>query len=321
MTQDTKMIIGVAALVIAGAAGLAALGVHGAKQQPEQGRVAMTPQGAVLPASYETSRPVIQTAVVEDTAAEPFVLDIPEVEPDILVCDVTGETGRIARGLEHWEAAAYGRAAACFGDEVAGGSERPWVHYMLGLSCWKNGDLDRASAAMTRAGELDDQSVKTFVNLSRIENDRGAYDEALEAARQALRIEPDNPTALFLEGRSLRNQGLREEALAVLRRSVDLGPGNGYALNLLGLTLLEADRETEALPFLNAAAELVPDVAYIFNNLGMAEERCGNRQEARIAYRRAAELDGAAGNGALNLARLEPAEDTEAVIEIAEAVN
>ncbi len=331
MTQDTKMIIGVAALVIAGAAGLAALGVHGAKQQPEQGQeAAVTPQGSVLPASYETSRPVIQTAVLEDTATEPFVLDIPEVAPDIPVCDVAGETGRIARGLEYWEATDYGRAAACFGDEVAGGSERPWVHYMLGLSCWKDGDLDRAAAAMTRAGELDDQSVKTFVNLSRIENDRGAYDEALEAARQALRIEPDNATALFLEGRSLRNQGLRAEALAALRRSVDLGQGNGYALNLLGLTLLEADRETEALPFLKAAADLLPDVSYIFNNLGMAEERCGNRYEAKVAYRRAVELDRGAGNGALNLARLdpegtfrplEPAEETDPVIEIADAVN
>ena len=183
---------------------------------------------------------------------------------------------------------------------------------------------------MTRAGELDDQSIKTFVNLSRIQNDRGAYDEALAAARQALVIEPDNPKAMFLEGRSLRNQGLRDEALQVLRRSVELNPNNGHALNLLGLTLLEADLETEAVPFLNAAAGLLPDVPYIFNNLGMAQERCGNRYEAKVAYRRAVELDGGAGNGAMNLARLDPdgtfqpleaAEEAEPVVEVAEAIE
>ena len=327
MTQDTKMIIGVAALVVTGAAGLAALGVLGTRQEPAQpvseGRQAIT----AMPASYEQSKPLIQSTVTE---VETFFPEIPQAEPQVPVCDAAGDSGRIARGLEHWEAASYGLAAACFGDEVAAGSRRPWVHYMLGLASWKYGRLDAAAAAMTRAGDLDDQSVKTFVNLSRIQNDRGAYDEALAAARQALAIEPDNPTALFLEGRSLRNQGLRSEALQVLRRSVELDPTNGHALNLLGLTLLEGDLETEAVPFLEAAAVLLPEVPYVFNNLGMAQERCGNRYEAKVAYRRAVELDGGAGRGALNLARLDPdrifrpldaVEETGPVVEVAEAAD
>ncbi len=327
MTQDTKMIIGVAALVIAGAAGLAALGVLSTTRETGQSQAGRRPAMTAQPASQELSRPVIQTAVAE---VEPISPAIPEAESQAPGCDPADDTGRIARGLEFWETGSYTRAAACFADEAAAGGERPWVHYMLGLSRWKEGNLDEAAMAMTRAGELDDQSVKTFINLSRIENDRGVYDRAAEAARQALRIEPDNPTALFLEGRSLRNQGLREEALQVLRRSVELNPNNGYALNLLGLTLLEADLETEAVPFLSAAVVLLPDVPYIFNNLGMAQERCGNRYEAKVAYRRAVELDGGVGNGAMNLARLDPegifkpleaAEESEAVVEVAEAGN
>ena len=235
MTQDTKMIIGVAVLVIAGAAGLAALGVLGTRQEPERNQAGERRVVTALPASHKEERPVIQTAVTE---VEPFFPEIPRIEPVVPICDALGDTGRIAKGLEHWETGAYGVAAACFGDEAAAGSQRPWVHYMLGLSLWKDGSLDRAAEAMTRAGELDDQSIKTCVNLSRIQNDRGAYDEALVAARQALAIEPDNPKAMFLEGRSLRNQGVRDEALQVLRRSVELDPNNGHALNLLGLTLL-----------------------------------------------------------------------------------
>jgi tetratricopeptide (TPR) repeat protein len=327
MTQDTKMIIGVAALVIAGAAGLAALGVHGNRQEPEQNQAGERRVVTALPASHEETRPVIQTALTE---VEPFFPELPTAEPEVPACDAADDGGRIAQGLEHWETGTYSLAAACFGDEVEAGSRRPWVHYMLGLSLWKEGSLDRAAEAMTRAGELDDQSIKTFVNLSRIQNDRGAYDEALAAARQALVIEPDNPKAMFLEGRSLRNQGFRDEALQVLRRSVELNPNNGHALNLLGLTLLESDLETEAVPFLDAAAELLPDVPYIFNNLGMARERCGDRYEAKVAYRRAVELDGGAGNGALNLARLDPdgtfkplevGEEAEPVVEVAEAIE
>ena len=325
MTQDTKMMIGVAALVITGAAGLAVLGVLGTREEPARPDPASRQVVTAVPASHEESRPVIQTAVSE---IEPFVPETVELQEP--VCEAVGDSGRIAQGLQHWEAGSYEVAAACFRDEVAAGSERPWVHYMLGLSCWKSGDLDRAAEAMTRAGALDDQSIKTFINLSRIENDRGAYDEALAAARQALVIEPDNAGALFLEGRSLRNQGLRQEALLVLQRSIDLDPENGYALNLLGLTLLEADRETEAVPFLDAAAALLPDVPYVFNNLGMARERCGDRHEAQVAYSRAVELDGGAGNAAMNLARLDPdgafkpletGEQSEPVVELAEAIE
>ena len=45
----------------------------------------------------------------------------------------------------------------------------PWGHYMLGLSSWKAGDLDRAERAFVRANELDPKHVKTLLNLARVQ--------------------------------------------------------------------------------------------------------------------------------------------------------
>ncbi len=305
MTEDTKMMIGVGALVIAGAAGLALLGGLSAEREAarqDAGSIRQAvPQGAdeaprVEPAAYTGS------ALTEE-ASLPVESD-PVLEAD--VCRVPEGSGRIAQGLIHWEAREYAEAATCFGEEAERGKRRPWVHYMLGLSRWKAGELKKAEEAMEESADLDGTSIKTFVNLARIRNDLGEYEGALEAAREALRIDPESPTALFLEGRTLRNLGARDEALKSLRRSVELDPSNGYAQNLLGLTLLESDGETEAVPVLEQAVKLEPEVAYIRNNLGMAQERCGNLYQAKLAYRRAADLDGGTGNAAMNLARLDP---------------
>jgi tetratricopeptide (TPR) repeat protein len=312
MTQDTKMIIGVGALVIAGAAGLALLGGLSAQREVGQSASATTRYTQAVPASLPEIEDAtgITTAGIQETHLEEiapqlsFAEEAPEIEQKS--CDPLDGTGRIARGLTHWEARAFDLAAVCFDEEVRGGSERPWVHYMSGLSFWKAGQLDQAAEAMESAAGLDAESIKTFINLSRIRNDRGEYERALAAAREALRIDPQDPTAVFLEGRSLRNMGVRNEALDALQRSIDLDPSNGYAQNMLGLTLLEADREREALSFLTTAAGLEPEISYIQNNLGMAHERCGNRDEAIVAYHKAAELDGGAGSAAMNLARLDP---------------
>ena len=52
----------------------------------------------------------------------------------------------------------------------------------------------------------------------------GRYQEAAEAARQAVRLEPDNPIAALHLGTALRQLGQREEAETVLTRAIELAP-------------------------------------------------------------------------------------------------
>jgi len=312
MTQDTKLIAGVAAVVIIGAAGIAFLASKSVERDAMHNGGEVKPAAqvaeAVTPASYDRGRSSEVALGFDSGDAGEFAATPMEPKAGDKGKTFTVEAGvdYIARGLESWNARDHEKAAAYFDAAADEGPERAWTHYILALSRWKSGDADGAVVAMERSVAIDGTSVKTFVNLSRIQNDRGAYDAALEAARSALTIDSEDAGALFLEGRSLRNLDRRGEALVSLEGSVEIDPDNGYSRNLLGLTLLEMDRETEAVEHLEIATELAPGAPYIHNNLGMVYERCGDRFQAMHAYHAAAELEGEYGKGAANLARLDP---------------
>jgi Flp pilus assembly protein TadD len=288
MQDDRKLAITIAASLGAAVVLIAGLSFLGRPGNPE---------GAPVPGTAPLVEPASVTGpAVPVSAGTPEEAEAFQVEPGV---------DALARGIESYQNRNFDHAVAYLRAEVEANPDRPYSHYLLGLSLWKAGRLDEAPGAMNRSADLDGTAIKTFINLSRIQNDRGAYDPALEAARRALALDPDDPQALFLEGRSLHNLGEREAAAASLRRSLEIDPGNGYVWNLLGLTLLQQGDDAGALAALEAAAGIVGEVAYVQNNLGMALERSGRPREAVAAYRRAVELGGHE-RASVNLARLEP---------------
>ncbi len=306
MKEDMKLLLSVAALVVVGAVGIALVASLTAGPDPEEANrvepIALpTPAYEVEPARYEVPAP---SAVVET----PLTLDVEEVPALATPEEFRIEPGEdlVARGLETYRAREFDKAVTYFETEVSERPENGWTQYMLALSLWKSGRLDEAAETMRRSVEIDATSVPTFVNLSRIENERADFEAALSAAQAAIEIDPESASARFLEARSLHNLGRREEALEALRSSLELDADNGYAQNLRGLMLIELGRESEAIEPLERAAELEPDVAFIANNLGMALERSGRKSEALAAYRRAVEVDAEHARALANLARLEP---------------
>jgi tetratricopeptide (TPR) repeat protein len=293
-------------LIIAGGvlAVFATIAVLTSGDAPEEQAPAVVPATAPQPASPSVATAVQPVALpstdvgsTESSAGTPEEAEAFQVEPGV---------NYLARGIEAYQQRNYKHAVAYLQAEVAERPDRPYSHYLLGLSLWKAGRLDEAADTMRVAASFDNATVKSFINLSRIENDRSFFDEALEAALGALALEPENPEALFLQGRSLRNLDERDAAVAPLESSVELEPGNGFAWNLLGLVQLERHQDAQALDAFQRAADREPDVAYIHNNLGMALERHGDRAAAVAAYRRAVELQPEHDNAVRNLARLEP---------------
>jgi tetratricopeptide (TPR) repeat protein len=191
---------------------------------------------------------------------------------------------------------------------------------MHGLSLWKAGRTDDAALAMEEAARLDPDSIRSRVNLSRIRNDQADFDGALKAAHAARALDASDPSALFLEGRSLFNLGRFDEAVDALNASVAIEPDNGFAQNLLGLTHIRQGRPDEAIDPLERAALVEPEVAYIRNNLGMAFELSGRAGEAVVAYRRGSEIE-PGGKAALNLARLESSVEPILTAEAGEPSN
>jgi tetratricopeptide (TPR) repeat protein len=315
--DDNKLLAAIAGVVVAGAAGVALLAGLTADREADNA-VAKTrsPQQverfSAEPATFRPQAvpsPITEPAVPLQTTPEPRFEVLPGQD-------------FVAEGLAAYETRDFERAAAYF---KAQADERPddaWTHYILGLSLWKDARPDVAVDAMRRAADLDSESIRTWINLSRIENDRAEYGSALEAAERGLAIDGDDATAMFLKGRSLNNLRRTDEALVALQRSIELSADNGFVHNLVGLIRLSKDDTDGAIEALETAAQLQPNVAFIQNNLGMALEHVGERAAAVEAYRRAVELNPDHAKAVANLARLEsrPGE-AEVEVEIAQAAD
>ncbi|MCZ6746084.1 MAG: tetratricopeptide repeat protein [Acidobacteria bacterium] len=199
----------------------------------------------------------------------------------------------------HLEAAAHLQVAV---------EEKPaaWYRsYLLGLALWKASDLEGAADSLRRAAGMRPEFVRTKINLARVLNERELYGEALAAADRAVVIDPDNPLAHYLRGRSLANLGRVQDATAALRTALDLDPDNGDVWNRLGLLLLRHGEVHEAVTVLETAVSLNPGPAYIQNNLGLAYERSGRLDEAAQQFATGLAAGGDPARLEINLARVQ----------------
>ena len=181
-----------------------------------------------------------------------------------------------------------------------------YAHYLFGLALWKTGHLDEAESALTTSSTLDGQKPKCWINLARVRMQKDDFSGALQAADQALTLDPGSADALHQRGRALAGERRNDEALEALTQARTADPENGYIANTLGHFLLTAGRVDEAVPHLEAARDRLPEVAFVRNNLGVAYERQGDLDRAVEEYRAAVEAGDSDGKAGQSLARLEP---------------
>jgi tetratricopeptide (TPR) repeat protein len=294
--EDWKLLLIIGGSLVAVVVTIATLARLGSDWEAKEAQKEALPEPPVIEESASVEEPVIAPAVqvveIEPDEEQGFMVD-PDADFVAL--------GRSAYDNREWEiAAAYWRAEADARPEGAYG------HYMLGLSYWKAGELDEAAIALRRAGELNGESIKTFINLSRVLNERGDFEQALEAADQARLIDPEAPTALYLRARSLRNLERIDDAVVALEQALAFDPEYGHAWNLLGLIDIHRGRNSEAVASLSRAVAHEPDIAYIHGNLGRALELSGSYAEAARSFRAALELDPEHPSAGICLARVEP---------------
>jgi len=210
-----------------------------------------------------------------------------------------------AEGKSAYEARKYTEAIAAFENYTVRRPENAWGHYMLGLSAWKGGDLEKAESSLEKALSVDPSHVKSLVNLGRVFIGQKRHDEALEALTRAATIEPDSTEVHRLLGRTYHAAGKTEEAIDAYSRAIELNERDAWSMNNLGLLFLEQKRVDEALPLFTKAVELKKDTPAFHNNLGMALEHTGRFGDAAAAYTAALTADPSYEKAKKNLGRVE----------------
>jgi len=210
-----------------------------------------------------------------------------------------------ADGEAAYKAKNYTEAATIFEDYTTQKPGSAWGHFMLGLSTWKAGDLDKSQKAFETALTLDPDHLKSLLNLSRVLIDKKQYDDAINTLMRAGDLEPNSTDVYRLLGRAYHAQGKTDDAVDAYTRAIELDDKDAWSMNNLGLVLLEKKRADEALPLFAKAVELKKDVAVFHNNLGMALEHTGRFTAAATAYGNAVTADPAFDKAKQNLARVD----------------
>jgi Tfp pilus assembly protein PilF len=210
----------------------------------------------------------------------------------------------------------YADAAELFTVYVDQRPNNPWGHYMLGLSAWKSGDLERAEGALVRSLELDPKHVKTLLNLSRVHLEQGRAKDARDRVTAALALDSTSGEAYRLMGRVRAALNQPNEAIAAYRVALSHDPEDVWSMNNMGLLMIQQGRNEDALGPLARAVGLDSTVAVFQNNLGIALEHTGRFALAAQAYKAAVAADAGYTKAKLSLARVEGRLDDPSVMPV-----
>ena len=199
----------------------------------------------------------------------------------------------------------YADATAMFDSYVQRKPDNAYGHYMLGLSAWKAGELDRARSAFEKSLELDPKHVKTLLNLSRVLIEQGKPKDALTHVTAAVQLDSMSGDVHRMMGRVRTELRQPNEAVESYRTALSMQPSDVWSMNNMALVLIQQGRFDEALPPLARAVQLDSSVAVFHNNLGIALERTGHYTMATQAYRKALSVDSTYAKATASLARVE----------------
>jgi protein O-GlcNAc transferase len=119
----------------------------------------------------------------------------------------------------------------------------------------------------------------------------GEPEQALDACRRALQVEPDNAAALTAAGVCLRQLGRDDEAVGSFHAAIAREPALAEArLNLGNFAYLARDYDT-AIAHFRVFLETQPDTPAVLNLLGAMHASAGRLDEAIACYRRVVALD------------------------------
>lgn len=218
----------------------------------------------------------------------------------------------------------YDEAVRMFSAYVEQHPDNPWGNYMIGLSAWKSGQLEKAEEALEETVRKDSSHVKGWTNLARVRLEDGRPDDARTAVERALELDPNGGDPYRVLGRVAQEQGRLDEAKKAYRTALVRDPGDAWSMNNLALIHIHRGDYEAAVAPLAKAVRTRDDVAVFHNNLGTALEKVGRFSEAARAYRKADEVGGGYAKAKTSLARVEtlrepPGLDPTSLEELAQA--
>ncbi len=139
----------------------------------------------------------------------------------------------------------------------------------LGWAAFKNGQLDKAEAELSKSLSMNPDSFDTLYHLGTTYYVRKKYDKAISMYEKAVQIKPNAADALnnYAYLLSELDRDL-EKGLQMARKAIALDPDNPSYLDTVGWIEFRLGNYEEAQRYLKKAFQLSPDVGEILAHLG-----------------------------------------------------
>jgi tetratricopeptide (TPR) repeat protein len=231
----------------------------------------------------------LYSAVQQHVAAERWYRRLMKLVPDGYqrVAVALARQGRMREAIELCTAAASA--------EKADATPRPAMALISVLLAGQPtaADFQQAEPLLAKALESHPKDVGLLLGVASVRVIQQQAAEATKLYRQALSLQPKNPSILNNLATLLAEQGdksQRQEALANVERAIQILGPQPFLLDTKGMILVLDDRREEALPLLEEAVSTInPDPRYRFH-LAVAHDRLGNVKDATVALQES--LDG-----------------------------
>ncbi len=157
-----------------------------------------------------------------------------------------------------------------------------WVYYSALEGEKARAEFERVIAAAP--------SAKAFLYLGLTEVGLGRNDPAVDALREAIRMDPALLEAHVALGKVLARAGRDEEAIHLLNRALEFEPRSAESHFQLGLIALRRSDLDSASRSFAAAIESDPEHLQAWYNRALVAERLGDAEDARSSWSRVQEL-------------------------------
>jgi tetratricopeptide (TPR) repeat protein len=154
-------------------------------------------------------------------------------------------------------------------------------------------NYDQAEMLLKKAAKLDGKSAIPLVDLGDMYlNTRQNPDKAIEAYREAIRIDPKHAGAHYALGSVLLSRGDGLGAIGALQTAQELvGSGNPLPSMTLGQAYIKVRKWKDAVEAFSRALTIQPGLPAAYIGRAIAQGYVGNRAAALIDLRKAEEID------------------------------
>jgi tetratricopeptide (TPR) repeat protein len=164
------------------------------------------------------------------------------------------------------------------------------IYLNMGLGYARGGKGDEASEALRKVLEMEPQNAIAWYELGLVQLRQGATAGAIASLERAEQLGLDGFELHFHHAEALADLERHEEAVEALVKALKKRPDSAQATYLLGVTLDKLERYEEAAAVFRKAIEYSPREVVYYQSLGFTLECLGRRDEAIECFKRALQL-------------------------------